>query len=85
MDLVCRVPSEVEDEFLEKSEAHGYDVQYGPQADVGSPTLGVVLRTERVNDAARSRPVFVAERWADMCADAWEGHIPQEEWTTFLS
>lgn len=85
MDLVCRVPSEVEDEFFEKSDMHGYDVQYGPQVDVGSPTLGVVLRAERAGDHARSRPVFVAERWADMCADSVEGRIPQEEWRTFLS
>lgn len=85
MELVCRLPSELEDEFCEKSELHGYDLCYGPQADVGSRQLGVVLRAERAGDYARSRPVFVAARWADMCADAYEGRVPQREWRTFLS
>lgn len=85
MDLVCRVPSEIEDEFVSNSRTHGYCLQYGPQADAGSSDLGIVLRTERAGDHARSRPVFVAQRWTETCVDAYEGRIPREEWTTFLS
>jgi hypothetical protein len=85
LSLVGRVPSEIEHEFGSGAQEHGYNLQYGTQADLGSPDLGIVLRTERAGDYARSRPVFVADRWTEMCADESESCIPTEEWTTFLS
>lgn len=85
MDLVCRVPSQIEDEFADKAEVHGYELRYGQRVEPGSGTLGIVLRTERAGDYARSRPVFVAERWSDMCCDSYTGPLPQAEWHTFLS
>jgi hypothetical protein len=52
-------------------------------ADPCSAQLGLVLRAQRAGDLVLSRPVMVAEAWADRCWDTTEGCIPQQEWKTF--
>ena len=39
--------------------------------------------TRRAGDAVLTRPVFVAQEWAEGCCDTGEGRIPREEWNSF--
>ncbi|MEU8926935.1 hypothetical protein AB0D10_39470 [Kitasatospora sp. NPDC048545] len=79
--LVGRVPSELEAAFIEYTTTHGHELRYGPHADPGTETLGVVLRAQRAGDVVLSRPVFVAHDWADRCVHVPESRIPDSEWT----
>ncbi|MEV7686310.1 hypothetical protein [Streptomyces bungoensis] len=81
--LVGQVPSRLEDRFTDYAETHEKDVQYSQCADPCSPQLGLVLRAQRAGDLVLSRPVMVAEAWADRCWDTTEGCIPRQEWKTF--
>ncbi|MFE1879951.1 hypothetical protein [Streptomyces diastatochromogenes] len=78
--LVGRVPSELEDAFVEYTSTHDHDLRYSQHADPGSERLGVVLRAQRAGDVVLSRPVLVASTWAERCCDVTEGPIPSEEW-----
>ncbi|WP_245790710.1 hypothetical protein [Streptomyces monashensis] len=81
--LVGQVPSRLEDEFTDYLEARNRDLQYSQYADPCSAQLGLVLRAQRAGDLVLSRPVMVAEAWADRCWDTTEGCIPRQEWKTF--
>jgi len=83
MRLVGRRPSRLEDEFTDYLMDRGREVRYSQCADPCSPQLGLVLRAQRAGDAVLSRPVMVAEAWADLCWDTSEGRIPEREWKTF--
>jgi hypothetical protein len=83
MGLVGQVPSRLEDQFTDYLETHNKDLQYSQCADPCSAQLGLVLRAQRAGDLVLSRPVMVAEAWADRCWDTTEGCIPQQEWKTF--
>ena len=81
--LVGQVPSRLEDQFTDYLKTHNKDLQYSQCADPCSAQLGLVLRAQRAGDLVVSRPVMVAETWADRCWDTTEGCIPQQEWKTF--
>ncbi|MER6686246.1 hypothetical protein [Streptomyces olivaceoviridis] len=81
--LVGQVPSRLEDQFIDYLETHTKELQYSQHADPCSEQLGLVLRAQRAGDLVLSRPVMVAEAWADRCGDTTEGCIPQQEWKTF--
>ena len=81
--LVGQVPSRLEDQFTDYLKTHNKDLQYSQCADPCSAQLGLVLRAQRAGDLVLSRPVMVAETWADRCWDTTEGCIPQQEWKTF--
>ncbi|MEU4040197.1 hypothetical protein [Streptomyces collinus] len=83
MSLVGQVPSRLEDQFTDYLETHNKNLQYSQCADPCSAQIGVVLRAQRAGDLVLSRPVLVAEAWADRCWDTTEGCIPQQEWKTF--
>ncbi|MBO1336301.1 hypothetical protein J3486_34310 [Streptomyces sp. VRA16 Mangrove soil] len=80
MRLVGRVPSELESEFSEYLESRGLDLLYSQYWDPSSEFLGIVLRTQRVDDVVLTRPVFVCREWAERCGDASEGPVPRTEW-----
>lgn len=80
LSLVGRVPSELEADFVEYTATRGYDLRYGQYGDPGSEALGVVLRAQRAGDVVLSRPVLVAQSWAERCCDVSEGRIPEAEW-----
>lgn len=80
MRLVGRVPSELEEQFIQYLEERGRVVTYNQFWDFSCDALGIVVRAQRVDDVVLSRPVFVASHWVDRCGDACEGPIPQEEW-----
>lgn len=81
--LVGQVPSHLEKEFLDHLDKHGKEARYSQTADLCSTQLGLVLRVQRAGDHVLSRPVMVAEAWAERCWDVSEGHVPEEEWKTF--
>ena len=81
--LAHRVPSELEDDFIKFLDAFDETICYNQRGDPSSRMLGVVLRTQRVDDVVLSRPVFVSRDWADRCGDVSEGPIPQAEWRIF--
>ncbi|WP_406494133.1 hypothetical protein OG936_10620 [Streptomyces sp. NBC_00846] len=80
MRLVGRVPSELEEQFVQYLEARGRMVTYNQFWDFSCNVLGIVVRAQRVDDVVLSRPVFVASHWANRCGDACEGPVPNEEW-----
>ncbi|AEY93976.1 hypothetical protein SHJG_8711 [Streptomyces hygroscopicus subsp. jinggangensis 5008] len=73
----------MEDQFIDYLKTHTKELQYSQHADPCSEQLGLVLRAQRAGDLVLSRPVMVAEAWADRCGDTTEGYIPQQEWKTF--
>ncbi|MCF3132065.1 hypothetical protein IPZ69_17190 [Streptomyces olivochromogenes] len=73
----------MEDLFIEYLKTHKKELHYSQHADPCSVQLGLVLRAQRAGDLVLSRPVMVAEAWADRCGDTTEGCIPQQEWKTF--
>lgn len=81
--LVGQVPSLLEQRLTDYTDSHDKDLRYSQRADPCSPQLGLVLRVQRSGDVVVSRPVFVAEKWADRCWDTSEGYIPSREWNTF--
>ncbi|MFM9500359.1 hypothetical protein ACKI1Q_43175 [Streptomyces galilaeus] len=83
--LVGQVPSQLEDEFSDYMSVQGLGaaIRYSQYGDLGTDAFGVVLRAQRVGDIVLSRPVFVAQEWADMVWDASEGTIPEEEWRVY--
>jgi hypothetical protein len=83
--LVGQIPSKLEDEFSDymSTQGLGEAIRYSQYGDLGTDALGVVLRAQRVGDVVLSRPVFVAQEWADMVWDTSEGTIPQEEWHVY--
>lgn len=83
MPLVGQVPSRLENRFIDYLETHKMELQYSQHADPCSEELGLVLRAQRAGDLVLSRPVMVAEAWAERCGDTTEGCIPQSEWKTF--
>jgi hypothetical protein len=83
MRLVGRVPSVLEDEFVEYLDARGRGVCYNQYGDPSDEELGLILRAQRVDDVVLSRPVFVSPEWASRCGDVSEGHVPQAEWTRY--
>ncbi|MEV6178808.1 hypothetical protein [Streptomyces sp. NPDC052015] len=80
MRLVGRVPSEMEDEFIDYLEARDRMVTYNQHGDFSCNVLGVVVRAQRVDDVVLSRPVFVSREWTGRCGDVSEGPVPQSEW-----
>lgn len=79
--LVGRVPSELEDEFIEQASSVGVeDFCATHMGDVGSDKLGVVLRAQRSGDILLSRPVFVSHEYANSICDMQVSHVPAEEW-----
>jgi hypothetical protein len=85
MRLVGRVPSELDDEFLEYLGSFEESANYNQHGNLSSDRLGLVLRAQRVDDVVLSRPVFVSSDWADRCGDVSEGPIPEAEWTRLLT
>jgi hypothetical protein len=83
MSLVGRRPSSLEGEFTNYLVAQGMELRYSQFADPCSPQLGLLLRAQRAGDVVLSRPVMVAQAWADRCWDTSEGRIPTREWNTF--
>ncbi|MCP2329652.1 hypothetical protein HDA40_008159 [Hamadaea flava] len=83
MRLVAQTPSRMEREIADYLKTCGHELWYSQQADPWSPQLGLVLRIQRAGDIVLSRPVMVAEAWADRCGDTTEGLLPMREWTTF--
>ncbi|MFF4352602.1 hypothetical protein [Streptomyces sp. NPDC001530] len=83
MRLVGQVPSHLEDQFTDYLAMHSKELRYSQCADPCSSQLGLVLRVQRAGDLVLSRPVMVAEAWADRCWDTTEGGIPPKEWKTF--
>lgn len=83
MRLVAQVPSQLEDRFLEYVTAQGKEPRFSQQADPASELLGLVIRPQRAGDVVLTRPVFVAEEWAERCWDISEGYIPRDEWNSF--
>lgn len=81
--LVGQVPSRLEDRFTDYLRTHDKRLQYSQCADPCSEQLGLVIRAQRAGDLVLSRPVMVAEAWADRCWDTTEGRIPPQEWKTF--
>jgi hypothetical protein len=83
--LAGQVPSKLEEECSNYMSAQGLGeaIRYSQHGDLGTVALGVVLHAQRVGDIVLSRPVFVAQEWADMVWDAWEGMIPEEEWRVY--
>ncbi|MEU1518057.1 hypothetical protein ABZ490_38940 [Streptomyces sp. NPDC005811] len=83
--LVGQVPSKLADQFADYVSGQGLDgaIRCSQYGDLGADALGVVLRAQRAGDILLSRPVFVAREWADRVCDAWEGHVPQEEWRVY--
>jgi hypothetical protein len=77
--LVGRPPSEVESELIDQvaPETEWYYSQHG---DPGSDEIGLVVRTQRVIDVLLTRPVFVAESWAEDVCIAHDGRVPVQEW-----
>ncbi|WP_416982875.1 hypothetical protein [Streptomyces sp. T028] len=78
--LAGRVPSELEDQFIDYLEARDRMVTYNQHGDFSSAAVGVIVRAQRVDDVVLSRPVFVSSEWADRCGDVSEGPVPQSEW-----
>lgn len=83
MRLVGQVPSRLEDQFTDYLSTCNMELDYSQCADPCSAQLGLVLRVQRAGDLVLSRPVMVAESWADRCWDTTEGCIPRREWKTF--
>ncbi|MEV6426883.1 hypothetical protein [Nocardia sp. NPDC051463] len=81
--LVAQVPSRLEDQFLDYATTQGAPPCYSQQADPGSELLGLVIRAQRAGDTVLTRPVFVAQDWAERCCDTSEGSIPRDEWNSF--
>jgi hypothetical protein len=82
-ELVGQVPSRLEDRFTDYLTKCDKELQYSQSADPSSAQLGLVLRVQRAGDLVLSRPVMVAQGWADRCWDTTEGFIPRREWKTF--
>lgn len=82
IQLVAQTPSRLETRFLGHL-IHGKELRYSQTADPCAPHLGLVLRAQRAGDHVLSRPVMVAQGWADGFWDTTEGPIPQREWPTF--
>ncbi len=76
--LVGRLPSELT-KWIEEIEG----LRIGLNGEAGIPRLGLVMRCQQNGDYARTRPVFVAPEWAEMCVDSWEGSIPEREWRIY--
>ncbi|MFF8534253.1 hypothetical protein ACF07B_20250 [Streptomyces sp. NPDC015532] len=83
MALVGQVPSRLENHFIDYLETHKMELLYSQNEDPCSEQLGLVLRAQRAGDLVLSRPVMVAEAWAERCGDTTEGFIPHKEWKTF--
>jgi hypothetical protein len=79
--LTGRVPSELEQEFIDYAKSHGVRVAYSQHGDPGADAFGLVLRTQRAGDVLLTRPVCVAREWADGVSDVSEGLVPQVEWS----
>jgi hypothetical protein len=81
--LVGEIPSKVEEGFVRCLEAREMELSISQLANFSSDDLGVVIRYQRVDDLALSRPVFVSRSWSRGCGDAFEGPIPRSEWFIF--
>lgn len=83
MPLVAQVPSVLEDQFLEYATAQDKEALMSQHGDPGLEELGLVIRSQRAGDVVLTRPVFVAQEWAERCCHTDEGYIPREEWNNF--
>jgi hypothetical protein len=80
VDLVGRVPSELEREIGDYAAARGVGVRYSITNDPAIETVGVVVRVQRAGDVVLTRPVFVGREWEHRFWDSSESWIPAEEW-----
>ncbi|WP_335933794.1 hypothetical protein [Streptomyces sp. PTD5-9] len=78
--LVGRAPSPLEAWFTDRLAAREAGARYSMCADPCSTRHGLVLRVQRTGVGPLSRPVMVAETWADGCWDVIGGGIPRREW-----
>jgi hypothetical protein len=74
---VGQVPSHLEDQFTDYLQTHGKRLQFSQCADPCSAQLGLVLRAQQAGDIVLSRPVLVAEAWADRCWHTTERCVPR--------
>ncbi|GAA4902141.1 hypothetical protein LX16_0298 [Stackebrandtia albiflava] len=81
--LVGRVPSVLEDRFIDRLSATGADLRYSLQGHPWSSRLGLLLRVQRAGDHVLTRPVMACEAWAERFGDSHEGPLPEVEWRTF--
>jgi len=81
LQLVGRVPSQIEDDFIDYAVAHGvHQVSMSQEGDPGADEFGIVLRAQRAGDMLLSRPVFVAREWSVSVCDIQTGFVPDAEW-----
>lgn len=89
--LVGRLPSELTPWVEETADTlEGEEVprgmrglQFGSNGEVGLPALGLIMRCLQNGDYARTRPVFIAPEWAELCMDHHNGLIPAREWKIY--
>ncbi|MEW2330479.1 hypothetical protein AB0880_22005 [Micromonospora chersina] len=74
--LVGRVPSQLEEQFLDYMLSRGIAPQYAPEGDPGSDELGIIMRVQRAGDVLLSRPVFAVVR--ERANTLWDG-MPYDE------
>ncbi|WP_326784841.1 hypothetical protein [Streptomyces sp. NBC_00151] len=87
--LVGRLPSELEP-WIEKTAPTLVDLpeyvdglRFGGWGEPYLLGLGLVLRCQQNGDFARTRPVFLASKWAMQGSENVESLIPQMEWLTY--
>ena len=69
MELVGRVPSELERDICDYAQRRGLRGGFSPDGTVCLPEIGLVPRTQRVGDALLSRAVCAGKRDFDMWHD----------------
>ncbi|MFI7649597.1 hypothetical protein ACIBTZ_26470 [Micromonospora sp. NPDC049460] len=74
--LVGRVPSQLEQQFLDYMLSRGIAPQYAPEGDPGADELGIIMRVQRAGDVVLSRPVFAVIR--ERANTLWDG-MPYDE------
>ncbi len=79
MALTGGNPSELEQWLFDRG-----GLRYGPRANPGIDSLGLVMRVQLTAGGLQTRPVLVGRNWADRCTDDWEGAIPECEWVGHL-
>ncbi|WP_238438147.1 hypothetical protein [Frankia nepalensis] len=77
--LVGRVPSELEQWFVDQSDARKIDLRVTAYGALALPDLGLVMRVQRAGDVLLTRLLILTHEWAMNPDD----YVPESEWHTW--
>ncbi|MDT3439324.1 MULTISPECIES: hypothetical protein [unclassified Pseudofrankia] len=75
------MPSELEQWFVDQSDARKIELRFTANGDPALPDLGLVMRVQRAGDVLLTRLLILSHEWRMSPDDC----VPESEWHTWDS